>query len=271
MAVFGLALLVAAALAPEPIPVAPPDAPKGKWVASWEDRACALARLTDEAKPASLVLSLVPGTTYFRTTLVSPAIGRGAAAQAKYASLMFGDRVAGKEGQAKAVHTDRGDGFDFTLLDETLLRDLAEASSLSVRTKDGILVQVPLPNARAAVAELGRCSEDALRAWGIDPVARAALRRQPKPVIELWRLVTPDDYPTSALAAGISGQTTVRLRIGAAGGVVGCAVAVSSGNKDLDTQTCAVFMRRAHFEPALGPDGQPAEAFFVSSLRWWTQ
>jgi len=268
MPAFGFPGLIAAALASVPIPAAAPDAPKGQWIVSWDDQACSLVRLTEDEKPVSLALSMVPGTTYLRTTLLSPTLGRDQAGQAKSAALLFGDRIAGNEGQASAVHAERRYGFDFGLLDETTLHDFAKASSLSVRVKGSTLLQVPLPNAAKAAAELERCRDETLRTWGIDPAVRASLRRQPKPLLEIWRLVTDLDYPPAALSAGASGRAIVRLRISADGRVAGCAVAVSSGNKDLDIQTCAVFMQRARFEPALGADGKPVEAFFVSAMEW---
>jgi protein TonB len=80
--------------------------------------------------------------------------------------------------------------------------------------------------------------------------------------------VTTDDYPASALRAGVEGRTGFRLDLGIDGHATGCTVTQSSGSDELDRTACRLLQRRAHFAPALGVDGQPIASSFAGSVIW---
>jgi protein TonB len=84
----------------------------------------------------------------------------------------------------------------------------------------------------------------------------------------LQGLIQPDDYPESALEAGIGGTVRVRLEISAQGRVTGCSVQKSAGNSSLDRATCSVLSRRARFTPAVGSDGGPTHDSYVATITW---
>jgi periplasmic protein TonB len=72
---------------------------------------------------------------------------------------------------------------------------------------------------------------------------------------DLRSLFSTDDYPASALAAGIGGTAQAELTIGADGRVVGCNLIRSTGNGALDSATCNILRRRAKFTPARDSNG----------------
>jgi hypothetical protein len=47
-----------------------------------------------------------------------------------------------------------------------------------------------------------------------------------------------------------------------------CRVTQSSGNADLDEQTCIQLRQPGRFKPALDPTGRPIKWTYLSKLRW---
>jgi protein TonB len=82
------------------------------------------------------------------------------------------------------------------------------------------------------------------------------------------RWVTTDDYPPSAVRAGIEGRTSFRLDIGVDGKPTGCSVLASSGSDDLDRTACSRLMSRAHFKPAQDGAGNPVASTYSGGVTW---
>jgi protein TonB len=81
-------------------------------------------------------------------------------------------------------------------------------------------------------------------------------------------VVTPQDYPLSALRAGHEGTVRFELTIGTDGRVTGCRITESSGYSDLDRATCRLMEKRARFQPARDANGNPVEDTYRSFLDW---
>ena len=96
----------------------------------------------------------------------------------------------------------------------------------------------------------------------VDHSARATPRGDPG----TW--VTTDDYPPSAVRAGIEGRTSFRLDVGADGRPAGCTVITSSGSDDLDRTACRKLMGRARFKPALDSSGNPVASAYSGGVTW---
>jgi len=88
----------------------------------------------------------------------------------------------------------------------------------------------------------------------------------PKTMPGTW--VTTDDYPPSAVRAGIEGRTSFRLDIGADGRPGNCTVLASSGSDDLDKTACRKLMNRARFKPALDSAGNPTATTYSGGVTW---
>ncbi|MES2445005.1 MAG: energy transducer TonB [Pseudomonadota bacterium] len=80
--------------------------------------------------------------------------------------------------------------------------------------------------------------------------------------------LTDRDYPRTALRLRMQGSTGFRLDIAADGKVTGCTVVATSGSELLDTTTCKLLLRRAHFSPAEDSRGNRIPATYTSRFRW---
>jgi TonB family protein len=243
-----------------------------RWVADWGERRCAIMRSAPGATPATLSLRLIPGQRIPELLLVDPAWTQEPFFGERRLTVILapsGEHVSARgivapleaHGPKMLQVYDVGEGF---------LDRLAQSSALIVQLGDRHLAELPLPQAAAAVRALRACNDALLRAWGVDPVALAALQRQPMPAAQHGELrwITDRDYPPDALHAGISGTVTYRFTVELDGHVSDCAIVVSSGNRSLDDSACRILLERGRFEAALGPDGRPVRMTTVSSLDW---
>ena len=247
------------AFAPAPI------SPAGQWVVNWADFKCLLVRQSGGPEPVSLFLQWEPGIRELDLKWLS---GNGLSPSRSRVRELFIDpghvRV-----EALAV-ADFGHGLSVGSMkvDDVFLDRLASAASIRLEENGSVLRELPLPEAARAVAAFRECRDDALRGWGIDPVAYTALRRLPKAMGGSTQWVRYSDYPPAALHQNRSGRPVARLTVGPDGRVSDCKIVHASGTPDLDTKTCDVMKRRARYEPALGPDGAPVAAPVIVGVNW---
>ncbi|HMI18709.1 MAG TPA: energy transducer TonB [Sphingomonas sp.] len=76
------------------------------------------------------------------------------------------------------------------------------------------------------------------------------------------------DYPPAELRAGIQGVVGFEVALAKDGKVTGCKITQTSGNADLDRQTCSQLRKTGQFKPAVDPAGQPIKSTYASRLRW---
>lgn len=260
---FGAGLLAAAAALVQPGAAAalPPPA----WQMDWGDQYCTLVRLATPATPFITAFRVIPGTDAPSIVL---ATGRSAAPPAGITAVALTP-----SGQAFAVtatterHT-HGRIVREVLgpLDEHFWDALAGATELQLKAGDEVRGRIALPRAGAAVAALRRCISRALRDWGVDEAALAALRERPSTTNMLG--VNSNDYPLQAIRSSTQGRVVVRITVGADGRATDCRVVGPSGSAALDETTCRVVMTRARFNPAIGADGRPTAAPMISAVVW---
>lgn len=80
--------------------------------------------------------------------------------------------------------------------------------------------------------------------------------------------IAPADYPASARARGEQGWVAFTLQVGPDGRVRQCMVSGSSGSTALDSATCMIMRRRAHFTPAVDGQGMPAAWAASGEVEW---
>jgi TonB family protein len=90
----------------------------------------------------------------------------------------------------------------------------------------------------------------------------------PRPIGPPAAWFDASDYPASAIRAREEGAVRFALDVSATGAITACRIVESSGFADLDTQTCAIAIRRARFLPALDADGRAVASSFVQRTRW---
>lgn len=96
----------------------------------------------------------------------------------------------------------------------------------------------------------------------------AIIVRQPQARTPLRQLISPEDYPASALAQKEEGRVAFLLDVGPDGRVYGCTIGHSSGSAALDSATCMIMRRRARFTPAIDSHGMQSAARVSSSFEW---
>jgi TonB family protein len=84
----------------------------------------------------------------------------------------------------------------------------------------------------------------------------------------LHQLISVDDYPAAALAAGEQGLVHVVLDIGPDGRVTGCTIVASSRSAQLDSATCRILRSRARFTPARDSLGKAAADRHHQRISW---
>jgi TonB family protein len=77
-----------------------------------------------------------------------------------------------------------------------------------------------------------------------------------------------DDYPPAALRARAEGIVVVRYVIATNGVPEACEIVESSGNADLDRQSCTIVTSRFRFRPAIGDDGRPTTETRTQRIIW---
>ncbi|HYE29459.1 MAG TPA: energy transducer TonB [Allosphingosinicella sp.] len=264
--------LALAAVAPAPEATVEPglnlrDIPAGRWVADRSD-GCAVLRRTAGSPAQTVAVQLGPGSGLVRILVLNAGWNRAAVRNRRRVELAFGGVPVSTHDWTSGIESAGEFGFSFTMLDSSVLDRLAALESLTVSERERSLLELKLPSARLAAKVLRDCEEAALRNWGVDVEARARLQRQARPVKPLATLIRYQDYPAAELRKGISGRVTARLAVGKDGRISTCTIVASSDNAALDRQTCALLSARARFEPALGPDGLPAEGIHIARVAW---
>jgi TonB family protein len=79
---------------------------------------------------------------------------------------------------------------------------------------------------------------------------------------------TTDDYPVEALRKSEEGRVTFFVNVDASGAPTACYILTSSGSSALDNGTCAVVMKKGHFEPAHDSSGKAVASTWSNSTVW---
>lgn len=216
-----------------------------------------------------MALQLIPGTTDVQLYLFDERWQSAPVSRDPTAIVLLrplGERVEASAESAKAA--DGRSGVRLNKLDRPFLAQFAAATALSVQSKGREISQIAIPGAAKAIAALHDCEASALKDWGFDAAKMMSLRAYAKPTGGFAVWLKDSDYPDEAIRNEESGTVVAFLKIGADGRATGCAVADSSGSKELDEQTCAIFGRRARYDPAIDADGKPTDGLCAVRVRW---
>jgi len=236
----------------------------GKWVVNFADSQCIASRTYDVGGQEWIIgIEPMPTSTNFLVHILVP---KGAP-QMRNARLATGNmRISAAGMFLKGANPHSGRHYAVRL--DVAEYDRLRASGLLSVTNGGQTVEFRLSNVDALQRQLNVCMADLLVKWGVSLEQQAQLASYPVPLREHY--ASHNDYPSSALDRWASGKATVRVRVGLDGRATNCIVEQSSGHKDLDAQTCNVYVKRARYRPARDKAGRPVEAPYVVSLEWWT-
>lgn len=260
---FAWAILAAApAVAQPPIPAPSPT----QWSMDWQAPYCMIS--TGDVKDVGLSVWSVPGSRVAEVYIIGARERVPQIAQGVKASL----KLAGGELISVPVFypgLEWAGVLKLQIVDDHVLAKLDSVTEIKIQDS-GKQLSVPVRGAKAAMRALQGCVDAKLPAWGIDPANFRALKQLPK-AVKSGPLLTPDDYPSQALELGQGGTAVFRLTVDASGKLTGCTLVQSSGSAAIDRVTCANARKRAKFTPAVGADGLPTAASFISysSFKIW--
>lgn len=90
----------------------------------------------------------------------------------------------------------------------------------------------------------------------------------PRPLTPPADWVTEEDYPVSALRREVQGVVVFTLSVDSHGTTTGWAIDQTSGDGELDAETCRIASSRARFEAALDASGHPVPSHWTSRVHW---
>ena len=80
--------------------------------------------------------------------------------------------------------------------------------------------------------------------------------------------IKDSDWPHELSDEGIGGRVSVRYVVTVDGRATDCAIARSSGSRQLDLLTCRLIEERFHFTPSLDARGRPVESMIIQNHDW---
>ena len=142
-----------------------------------------------------------------------------------------------------------------------------QVTSLIVAWGDSALQIGTGPLARSFAA-MRSCTDDLVRAMGLDPQQQASLRAKPQPTTPPSSWLTRGDYPSDLADEGRAALVDVRLMIDATGVVTDCRVVSGYSDPRFGQVTCGRIAAYASFKPAIDGAGQPVASYAIHRVRW---
>lgn len=239
------------------------NVPVDRWVVDYGNIRCSLARRANGARSNIVILSSYLGRDEPEFIIV--AAGDPLATMPRRVVVTL--EPSAERAEANVVQIRRTGGMTLNLRDlpEGFIDRFAESTSVSIAAEGRAIIQMPTPEARAAVAALRSCNDDLFQSWGIDVAARRQLRQRAE---QTGGAINDSDYPSSAISAGLQGVVVTRFTVTATGEVSNCVVVVSSSVPILDQTSCWLITRRFRYRPAIGADGQPVAQGTIRTINW---
>lgn len=141
-------------------------------------------------------------------------------------------------------------------------------SAIGFSVRNDRIAYLAMDHVPALLAVLRKCEDELLVQFGVDMAAQAAVATPPEQISTMEKLFSNDDYPTAAARARAQGTVAGRFRVMPDGSVTDCVVVISSGNAELDRDTCAIWSSRGKFKLAKAKDGRPVASAQTFSVNW---
>ncbi|MGC6400544.1 energy transducer TonB [Sphingomonas sp. FW199] len=151
----------------------------------------------------------------------------------------------------------------------TLLTQIAAAQEVTLAVAGQERVTLPISAASQALKALAACEADFAKMLGIDATQYLNVKTPAEPVKSVGDWIRFEDYPKSALQAGVGGAVSILWEIDKEGKIASCRTIRTSGREDLDKAACDALMRRARFSrPALDAAGNPVASYGTRQVVW---
>ncbi|PZQ56249.1 MAG: hypothetical protein DI555_06445 [Novosphingobium pentaromativorans] len=185
-----------------------------------------------------------------------------------------GEAVSSSRSEGIVASTVRR-GFKATFTD--VEQAFAKSADLVVLKPGSIVDRLTLTGSSAALEQLNRCLleiADRRLVSAIEEVKFADIARDPfaggprDPELANPGLLSAQVSTHPMARSGLSGVVEFVVKVSANGRLLGCDVAKSSGEKELDDATCATVLKYAKFKPAIADGGQPTAGEYRNRVRW---
>lgn len=139
------------------------------------------------------------------------------------------------------------------------------ATELEIQTRRDHPVILETGSMGDPIKMFDQCARESLKDWGVDPDLEDKIVRPawaPAP----YRWFSADDYPADMARRGEESVVQVRLLVDASGKVTKCTSLSDFKEAKFNQITCAVIMKRAHFEPAELADGTKVPSYYTQRV-----
>ena len=260
-----VAVLILASNAPaKPTPAAKLLVPSGKWAVEYAKEMCVLNRkFGSGADEMLLAIKPAPNSDQARIMVLRKASrsnSRTGTATVRYSDGSIPSYAMASSGWAN--------GMSLTAIDvpRTSLAPLVAGGKIAIRFGLGLNHEFAPTAMAAAMQALAKCERDLLKGWGMTEAAQDAIATMPK--VDYTKLFTSRDYPSKLVEKGIQGSVGALLTIDATGAVSACRAIESSRTVELDELTCAIFLKRARYGPAIDKTGKAVPALSYYRVNW---
>jgi hypothetical protein len=249
----------------------PPTAPAGKWVVDFADAQCVASRDYGSGGE-KLTLLLKPSPLGNVMQIGFARSGDKPIAEQVPARLRVDDGkpistnalIFGTENSArKVMHLINLPWKDYA--------PLREANRVTFYLEGQPQASLQLTQMKELSKAIDACLQDLQEVWNVGETREARLRQAAKAETPLKSIISPDDYPDTALSNSQGGLLKFVLLIDEKGAVADCTIDNTSGYASLDAQSCHIVKTRAKFSPAIDVQGKPAKSSQTGKIRWLFQ
>lgn len=266
--------------------------PSSKWVVSYLDDSCRMARQFGEGDQLVTIFfdRYAPGDFFQLTAFGKPM-------KMKKMRDNFSIRFASTEEEQKLIFLSGDMDGKPAIIQSGMMRVAAESfsdlqrrvasdpavdyyysfSELGAEREAAITsIEISGPLSQPVILESGslqkpfaimrQCTNTLLTHWGIDLEKNAKLSRKATPVKSPGKWLFSSDYPEEMLKEGRRALVRFRLSVDAKGKVSDCHIQQSSRPVAFDEAVCKALKKRAEFLPALDADGEPINSYYLNSV-----
>jgi hypothetical protein len=244
------------------------QSPTGSWFVHYEDDRC-IATHEYRANGQDWIVALEPRATTDQTSimLVAPSV----AGDLAKASVRVGGTPIAASGMSLDSRDSAGRRLYSAPLSPAELARLTTSGSLQFE-HNGQATSFALAKLPVVQQQLAACVQDLLASWGLSTKQQAALGSFPALARDPEAHVSAEDRREFAdRLPSASHKATVLVQVDQTGLADECTVTKSTGDAQLDAETCRIFVDRVQYKAARDRNGKPVKAPLVSSLTWATR
>ena len=248
---------------------APAPQPAARWHLDGATTRCVLTRrLEGTPGAATFILRTLPGSGRYDLMLAGSELPRELRA-GREVSIAFAP--GGSRHERRLSRIDLPGGLDnavvVTPLGGPFLSEFARASTLEISGEGGRpLGSWTVPAAARAADALAACEAEKQVDWGADPAGFEPGAMPPRRIGDSYEWLTARDLGMLQVLASTAVAAVFRLEVGADGRATRCILLESGGSIAVGPGACRALVRRARYEPARDPRGNPVRSVDIFSV-----